>query len=147
MEIVIDEWIVHYMSDPEKHEIIFRFLKKVFKKCDRFVTVRGRGLDQKIWQIAKKSAYWNPESRRLVKWFMGSFRHNSKKFHILEESNISLPLELEQETPPDDLYLVKAAIATKSFIVTTDYKLKRKLSHWKEITVYMVDEFLDLYDC
>lgn len=146
MEIVIDEWIVHYLSDPEKQEIVFKFLMKVFEKCDRFVTIRGKGLDQKIWQIAKKSGYWNPESRRLVKWFMGNFRHNSKKFHVIEDS-ISLPLNLKEETPPDDEYLVKAAVITKSFILTTDYKLKEKLSHQKEVVVCMVDEFLDQYDC
>ena len=148
MEIIVDEWIVHYISDPPKRGAVFEFLKKVLEKCDRFVTIRGEGLDQKIWRMAKESGQWEPESRTFVKWFMASFRQNSEKFRILEESNaIPVPLELEQETPSDDLYLVRAAITTGGFILTTDYRLKEKLSQKQELTICIVDEFLNRYDC
>lgn len=147
MEIVLDEWIYHYISNPRKRETIFQFLENVLRKCDRFVTIRGKGLDQKIWAMAKKSSYWDDTGRKLVKWFMGSFRFNTKKFYVLEESNATaLPAELEQETPSADRYLVQAAITTGGFILTTDTKLKENLSNRPEVTVCIVDEFLDHYD-
>ncbi|MFQ6087773.1 MAG: hypothetical protein ACE5K0_02585 [Candidatus Methanofastidiosia archaeon] len=79
MEITIDEWVVHYISDPKKHKIVSDFLEKVLKKCDKFVTIKGEGLDHKMWRMAKKSGYWKPESRKLAKWFMLSFRLNNEK--------------------------------------------------------------------
>lgn len=148
MEITIDEWIVHYLSDPQKRELAFDFLDKVLKKCDRFVTIKGEALDQKIWWMAKKSGNWDFKGRSIVKWFMASFRQNSEKFRLLKKSNAKpLPSELEQNTPPDDLYLVKAAITTDSFILTTDERLKEKLSHRKDLAIRIVDEFLSQYDC
>jgi len=148
MEIVIDEWIVHFISDPQKREVVREFLKKVLEKCDRFVTVRGEGLDRKIWRMVKESGQWEPESRELVKKFMARFRHNSKKFRILEGPNMRpVPSELKRKTPSDDLYLVKAALSTGGFILTTDYRLKEKLSQEQELTIHLVDEFLGQYDC
>lgn len=148
VEIIVDEWIVHYMSNSENRGKIFQFLRKLLEKCDRFVTIRGEGLDQKIWKMAKRSAYWSPESRNLVKWFMANFRTNSKKFLIIEESEtVPLSPDLNQKTPSDDKYLVKAALTTGGCILTTDSKLKEILSDWKELKVYMADEFIDQYDC
>lgn len=148
MEIVVDEWIVDYIADPQKRGAVFEFLEKVLEKCDRFVTIRGEGLDQKIWQMAKESGRWKPEGRSLAKWFMRSFRNNTDKLHILEKSNaMPVPPALEEKTPSDDLYLVRAAISTGGFILTTDYRLKERLSHEQELDIRMVDEFLDHYDC
>lgn len=148
MEITLDEWIVHYLSDPQKRELAFEFLDKILKKCDRFVTIEGEALDQKIWKMAKKSGNWDPVGRSIVKWFMASFRQNSEKFRLLKKSKTTpLPPELERNTPPDDLYLIKAAITTSSFILTTDERLKEKLSHRKDLAIRIVDEFLRNYNC
>ncbi|MEW6620289.1 MAG: hypothetical protein AB1422_13310 [bacterium] len=152
LNIVIDEWIIHFISPkestPEKQKIVFEFLQKVFEKCDKFVIIKGGKLEKKIWGIAKESGNWRPEIRSLVKNFIYQFRTNSKKFEILEENNlIPLSSELIQETPEDDLYLVKAAISTKSCILTTDNRLKEKMVSRKELSIYLVDEFLKNYDC
>lgn len=148
MEITIDEWIVHYISDPEKFETTVEFLEKVFNKCDRFVTIKGEGLDRKIWQMDKKSSRWDPKGRKFVKWFMANFRHNSEKFLVLDESGLKpLHPDLEKATPPDELYLVKAATTTESSILTTDNRFKERLSHRKELTFHIVDEFLNHYNC
>lgn len=151
MEITVDDWIVHFIaqSDLQKRKDVLRFLEKLFQKCDKLVAVKGGGLMQKIWQMSKESGDWDVASRSLAKYFFRSFLANSNKFLILEESNLKpLSKELEQETPPDDLYLVKAAInTTDRFILTTDDRLKEKLSHRQELTIRLMDEFLPQYDC
>ena len=126
----------------------FEFLQKVFSKCDKLTTLKGEGLDNKIWQMAKESGHWDYVGRSFVKWFMAYFRHNNEKFHVIvNQDSISVPAEIEEETPEDDLYLVKAAIISESPILTTDRRLKERLSHREELTIHLLDEFLDNYDC
>lgn len=143
MEITIDEWIVHFISDPQKREWTLTFLEKVFQKCDRLVTIRGAPLMKKIWRMSKESGNWDPTGRSFAKYFFINFISNSNKFRLLDESELKpLPVELERETPHDDLYLVKAAMNTADrLILTTDSRLKEKLSHMREPTIHLVDEF------
>lgn len=148
MQITVDEWIAHFISDPQKRKDALKFLEKLLQKSDKLVTLRGGPLNRKIFRMAEESATWDSAGRDFVKWFMGEFL-NSENFLMLYESNLQpLSKELEQETPSDDLYLVKTAINTADrFIVTTDNRLKEKLSHRQELTIRLVDEFLQQYDC
>jgi hypothetical protein len=148
VEITIDEWIVHFLSEKNKREIALDFLNKVHRKCDRLVTVRGGSLDQKIWNMAKISQNWDIEGRIIAKWFMSDFRNNSKKFLVLEEPDLEpLPPGLEHEIPEDDVYLAKTAVSTSDhLIVTTDTRLKERLSGRIELTIRLVDEFLKTYN-
>jgi len=149
MEITIDEWIVHFISEPQKREVAVKFLEKIHQKCDKLVTIRGGALDQKIWTMAKSSQSWDAEGRKLVKWFMWEFRNNSNKFRVLEESDAEpLSADLGREVPEDDLYIVKTTICTSDrLIVTTDGKLRDRLSGRPELIVRLVDEFLETYNC
>jgi len=149
MEITIDEWLVHYISDPQRCEMAFKFLDKVFRKCDKFVTINDKGLMQKIYQMSRDSANWEPASRRIAKYFFASFMVNSSKFHRLDPSTINqLPDDLRQQIPNDDIYLVETAMNTEAkFILTTDGRLKERLSGWKDLNIQLVDEFLQEYDC
>jgi len=149
MEIIVDEWIVHFISWSQKREVVVKFLEKVHQKCDKLVTMRGKALDEKIWSMAKSSQSWDIGSRRLVKWFMGEFRNNPNKFRALEELDTEpLSADLEREIPEDDLYLVKTAMCTSDrLIVTTDGRLKERLSGRPELIVRLVDEFLEAYNC
>jgi len=147
MEITVDEWIVHFISWSQKREVAVKFLEKIHQKCDKLVTMRGKALDEKIWNMAKSSQSWDIGSRRLVKWFMGEFRNNPNKFRVFEELNMGqLPADLEREIPEDDLYLIKTALCTSDhLIVTTDGRLKDKLSGRSELIIRLVDEFLETY--
>lgn len=149
MEITVDEWIVYFISDPQRRKDALRFLEKLFQKCDKLCTMGGEALDQKIWRMDKESENWDPIGRRFVKWFIAQIRINPNKFRILEGSDLKiLPADLEQETPPDDLYLVKAAMNTADkLILTTDSKLKERLSSKQELIILLVNEFLPQYDC
>jgi predicted nucleic acid-binding protein len=146
MEIVLDEWIVHYILSKRNRKKAFDFLEKVFNKCDRFVTIEGEGLVKKIYKMAKKSGNLDVECRLLVKWFMAKFPTHSKKFQVLETSSeIILPNKLKGINLKNDLYLVKAAIATGGTIVTTDRKLKEKLTDVREINIQIFEDFFRQY--
>jgi len=149
MEITADEWIVHFINESEKREIAIKFLEKIHQKCDKLVAIRGEALDQKIWDMAKSSQGWDVAGRRLAKWFMRVFRNNSDKFRTLEESDIEpLSPDLENGIPNDDIYLVKTAMCTSDrLIVTTDGRLKDRLSGRQDLIVRLVDEFLEEYNC
>jgi len=149
MEITVDEWIVHFIYESQKREVAVKFLEKIHQKCDKLVAIRGEALDQKIWDMAKSSQNWDIGGRRLAKWFMRVFRNNSNKFRTLEELNMEpLSVDFEREIPDDDRYLVKTAMCTSDkLIVTTDGKLKERLSGRQELIVRLVDEFLEAYNC
>jgi len=148
MEITVDEWIVHFIYESQKREVAVKFLEKIHQKCDKLVAIRGEALDQKIWGMAKNSQSWDIEGRRLAKWFMRVFRNNSDKFRTLEELNMEpLPRDLEQEIPNDDLYLIRTAMCTSDrLIITTDGRLKERLSGRRELKVRLVEEFLEAYN-
>lgn len=148
MEITVDEWLIHYISEPERRNEVFTFLQTVKEKCDSFVTIRGGNLERKIWRMSKASGYWSPDGRALVKWFMFEFRKNSSRFHLVEQAEVvTISSELENKTPSKDLYLVKCAMTTGSIIVTTDNRLRECLSDVGELTISSVDEFISQYDC
>lgn len=111
--------------------------------------MKGGGVTQKIWWMSKASENRALPARILVRYFLGSFLWNGEKFHLLDESNLKpVPPEIGQETPQDDRYLVKTAMNTQDkLILTTDRRLKKKLSHRQELTIHLVDEFLQQYDC
>jgi len=149
MEITVDEWIVHFIYESQKREVVAKFLEKIRQKCDKLVTIRGEALDQKIWNMAKISQSWDIGGITLVKWFMREFRNNPNKFRVIEKINIKpLSADLEREIPEDDLYLVKTAMSTSDhLIVTTDVRLREKLSRRPELSVQLIDEFLEVYNC
>ena len=148
MEIVIDEWIVHHIGDADKQGAVFHFLQHVLAKCDKFVTIKGEALPEKMLRMTQSPAWWDPVGRELAKRLWREFLWNSEKFRLLEHSDlVAVPAKLERQTPPDDLYLVRAALTTSGVIVTTDTELNEILSPWADISICMVDEFLSSYDC
>ena len=66
MEIVVDEWIVHFIYESQRREVVTRLLEKIIK-CDKLVTIREEALDQKIWSMAKTSRNWDVGGLLLVK--------------------------------------------------------------------------------
>jgi len=148
VDIVIDEWIVHYIAEPDKRNTALGFLERLLAKCDCLVTMKGGGLDRKVFQMAEECAGCEVKSMKLAKWFMKVFRWNSDKFRVLEESEAAvLPSGLEKAWPQDDLFLLKATLSTGAPILTIDGGLKSVASETKEVVVRMLDEFIEEYDC
>jgi predicted nucleic acid-binding protein len=147
MNITINEWIFHYISDQEKSELVHSFLQKLLEKCDKIVLKRSSPLMEKIWKLSKVSQYWEPKRRLLAKFFINSFIKNSYKCVILENHEIpEIPQQLLSIIPSDDIYLIETAYATEDkFILTTDQKLQTILSPYHEFKIELVETFLLKY--
>ncbi|MEM3341137.1 MAG: hypothetical protein QW728_00425 [Thermoplasmata archaeon] len=148
MEITIDKWRVHYISEPNKCAEAFSFLEKVFEKCDKLVTLEDAKFTKKIWNMSKESVHWDSARRKAARYFFRYFLYNSNKFSILKKTSI-IPIsdELRRKVPEDDVYLVDTAINTKDrLILTTDSRLKEKLSITTEVKVILLDDFLSEYE-
>jgi hypothetical protein len=144
MKITINEWIFHYISSQEKSKLVYRFLQKLWEKCDKIVLKRSSPLMKKIWRLSKDCQYWEPERRTLAKYFINSFIKNPHKCVILENHEIrAIPQQLLSVIPSDDIYLVETAYTTEDkFILTTDQKLQNILSSYCEFKVELVERFL-----
>ena len=149
MEIVLDEWICHYVQDAAAdHSTLLSFLEKLVEKCDRFVTVRGAALDQKIWVMCRDCYQWSPTACDLARYFIRSIRIDPHKFRTVENEDLAdLPPDVEGLVPEDDTYLIKVALAVGAPILTTDRRLRDGLSGQRGLHFLMADEFLTSYDC
>jgi len=147
MEITIDEWIIHYLAEKNKIIIESEILEKIYKKCDKFVILKGERFYQKISRFEKESK--DRVSIILVKNFIRRFIRNSNKTILLEDSDVmDLPDDLEKITPGKDKFLVKTALLTKDkLILTTDAKLKEKINGMHGLNIVLIDEFIISYDC
>jgi len=147
MEITIDEWLIHYISDQEKARVAYYFLEKVFKKCDRFVTLKNGKLDKKVFWLSKQSGEWEPKRRIVAKYFFNYFFMNSEKFFRMDESETpEMPENIARLTPEDDIYLIRTALKTEEkLVLTSDVRLREKLSEISDIKILLVNEFLSDY--
>jgi len=147
LEIVLDEWIVHFIADPAKQKETGHLLTSVFRKCDRFVTVAGSPLAQKLYEMCKGYRRFDSAGRALAKMFIMRFLDNSEKLHRIPTDVAAVPEDLTSEVKEDDRYLVRAALATRDkLILTTDGPLKEALDGKHGIRVRLVDEFVEEYN-
>jgi hypothetical protein len=147
MEITIDEWLIYYISDQEKAGIAYGFLEKVFKKCDRFVALKNGKLDKKVFWLSKQSGQWEPKRRIVAKYFFNNFFMNSEKYFRIDESEPpEMPENIARLVPEDDVYLIRTALKTEEkLVLTSDLRLREKLSKISDIKILLVDEFLSDY--
>ena len=129
-DLIIDEWLWSDLAGEntidEQRETI-EFLKAIFNKCDRIVTVKGSRFDQKFFELFRHS---DITRLSIAKFFKARFWYNSQKSLMLEEDQLqSLPEALAAEIEQTDHYLVRAYLTSDaSKIVTTDNPLKEALT-------------------
>ena len=148
--LVIDEWLWADLSGdneddkPGSQKEAIGFLQKVFKKCDRFVIVRGSPFANKIYQFFKKAQ--ERRQKEIANFFTAEFLHNSKKSHIIEQAELAvLPEAISRNVKQEDHYLAQAYFAaTAKVIITTDGPLKKTLSQ-NQIPCELRDDFLAKY--
>jgi len=129
MELVVDEWLPHYIEERDKNEFLLKFLEKIYEKCDSLVISRQGPVRKKIHRIMNKASHWKDNNqRRLFKYFITSFLRNSNKVLLIEEHTIpELPENIAKILPEDDHFLYRIALARgECVILTTDKKLKMK---------------------
>jgi hypothetical protein len=144
-DIVIDEWLWSDLSGDNSTEAqreAFEFIQAIYDKCDRIVTVKGSQFYQKALIFWK---YTDINRRKISKYYMGRFLHNSHKSVNLEESSLKpIPVHISEATKKDDHYLIQAYLTTEaSVIVTTDNPLKDAINN--DINCQHRDEFIASY--
>jgi len=149
MEIVVNEWLLHYLCPDAKEcdtNCAFQFIKVWIKGSDKVVIRRQSPFTKKLYAFMKASeSHSDFIKKRFVRLF--KFSLDSDKTIVVDECDInSLPQELEAKTPPKDKYLIELAYSRPgSIIVTTDTKLKEKLQDEVDLKIYLLEEFLQNY--
>lgn len=124
-DLVIDEWLwsdLAQVNGVERQRQAAQFLEAVFKKCDKFVTVRGSAFDEKAGSLWKHTDLLR---RTIARIYNERFAYNSEKNIILEQSDLSaLDPEIAKDVKQPDQYLIQAQRAANAqLIVTTDSPL------------------------
>jgi predicted nucleic acid-binding protein len=81
--------------------------------------------------------------------FLGYLLRDSNKTTMMEEEEVpQLPEDIAKNCPPDDIYLMELALFSNDrTIITTDRKLKEKMSPFPILKVLIFSDFIQIYDC
>lgn len=163
--LVVDEWIweEEILRDQEKQNIAFKFLNKVYEKCDCLVIVKNSPFVKKFNTLCKRQHQAQDQIvRGIIKLFKDCFLYNLKKCIKYEETELrplsDFPVsdfpDIEKEVKEDDRYLVRASLTaqtstrTNVLLITTDKPLIEVVSKYStkySISCKHVDEFLHWY--
>ena len=149
MDIVIDEWIVHYIEEEENYLIAFEVLSRIYDKCDNLLTLENGPLMKKIYGLMKMTSCWNdPKQIMVAKYFINYFVQNSKKFKRIDEEDIQeIPEDMRNKiSDPSDTFLFEGLHTSKDgIILTTDERLKNETD--LPVKIELLKDFLENYDC
>ena len=88
----------------------------------------------------------DPRGRQISQLFHSLLRDSNRVVRTTPEDLPPIALELREKTPPEDLYLVLAYLATDAdLLVTTDEKLHSALAQRDEVDCRLRNEFLVSY--
>lgn len=148
MDIVIDEWIVHYIEEEDNYLIAFEILSRIYDKCDNLMTLENGPLISKIHTLMKELSRWNdPKQISIAKFFISNFVLNSKKFKRLDQDEIHELSDEEKENISDasDTFLFEALYTSEDgIILTTDERLKNETS--LPARIELVRDFIEQYN-
>lgn len=149
MEIVVDEWLLHYICPnalSSEKSIAFEFINRLVEKCDKMV------IGRKTPFISKFYIYWNefrgyPEVYKHFKKLNELIFYNSDKTILVNNiDETEIPEEIVEKAKNDDRYLIKLVFFSKEkIIVTTDKPLQEIYTNEKNLKIYLVDEFLNSF--
>jgi len=147
--IITDEWLFSDIcgeSGLALQEQAIQFLLRVLQVCDKIVIVRRSPFEEKIYKLFKISAR-NLRLKAFSQFFKTAIFANSLKATFVNiECLPQLPNKLLEIVPRDDWYLIQAHLKiSNSIIITTDGKLKDRLSNYKFIKIYIRDSFIRDY--
>ena len=149
MEIVVNEWLLHYLC-PDAQEsdrmTAVRFVNILVRKCDKMVIKRNSPFVVKFYRFMKQFESDTSSKQRFSKLNRLLFLDSDRTI-IADESELKeLPKEIADKTPPDDKYLIELWYAKQDRIVlTTDTKLKDKLKDIPGLKICLLQEFLEEY--
>jgi hypothetical protein len=146
VEIVVDEWLLEYMrpdAEADDRLLALRFVNAWKRRCDRLLLRSPSPFVNKFYRFMKSFGRDLEFKGRFSKLNLLLFR-NSLKTRILGEGDApSLPKEVADMIPSDDRYLIEAASCSEErVLVTTDERLRERLSHLTGFVAYSPAEFL-----
>lgn len=146
MEIVINEWLLEYLrpdaQESDKRQAV-HFLNVFLKKRDILVIKRNSPFVDKFYRFMKQFGSDTGFKKNFSKLHHILFRDADRTIIVNENDLQDLPEEIADRTPADDLYLIELWYANKERIVlTTDVRLKDKLSDISGLNIYLLAEFL-----
>ena len=147
MLYVLNEWVFHDLlgeNDGEAFRETAEFLTSFAVSNDRLVIPNEERWKRKAFQLMELS---HPLGRDFSKLFHGLLRDSNRAFLVTDEDEAPpISQELQNQTPPEDLYLVLAYVATNAnLLITTDEKLHSALAQHDEVNCQMRNEFLTSY--
>jgi len=147
MEIVVNEWLLEYLRSDARQEdkaLASEFVNDWLNARHKVVIKRNSPFTSKFYRYMGQSTRSIACRKRFSSLFQILFV-DSDRTRILDDCDItSLPPDLVDKVPSDDLYLIELWHSVPgSVVVTTDEKLRQKLrEHDSSAKIYLLQEFL-----
>ena len=146
MLLLLNEWVFEDLLGENGVDVFTEtgmFLNAFYHSDDRLVIPSEKRWNDKAFRLMNMTA---PQQRLLSKLFHSLKRDSTRAVHVKAEELPSISRELQENTPPEDLYLVLAYISSAAdLIVTTDEKLHAALSLHDGINSQLRGDFLASY--
>ena len=146
MLYVLNEWVFHDLlgeNGDNRFKDTGRFLVAFHRSDDRLVTPPKRRWNEKAYRLMQTT---DPRGRQISQAFHSLLRDSNRAVRHTPEDLPAISQELQELTPPEDLYLVLAYVATNAdLLVTTDEKLHAALAQSDEVSCQLRSEFLAAY--
>ncbi len=148
MEIVLNEWLLHYSkydAEKEKKELVYRFITCI-KKKDIKIIINWECPFIKKFQLLWDASKQDQVSSALFKT-LNYLMLNSEKVKYTEFDDIrTIPKEIVDLCPDDDLYLMQLAYHSQErIIITKDIRIFEKFKERAEIKFLTPEDFLERY--
>jgi hypothetical protein len=146
MLYVLNEWVFHDLlgeNGDDTFKETGRFLVSFHRSDDRLVTPPKRRWNEKAYRLMQTT---DPRGRQISQAFHSLLRDSNRAVRHTPEDLPAISQELQELTPPEDLYLVLAYVATDAdLLVTTDEKLHSALAQRPEVDCQLRNDFLVSY--
>ena len=146
MLYVLNEWVFHDLlgeNGDDTFKDTGRFLVAFHRSDDRLVTPPERRWNEKAYRLMQMT---DPRGRQISQLFHSLLRDSNRAVRPTPEGLPAIAQVLRDETPPEDLYLVLAYLATDAdLLVTTDEKLHSALAQRDEVDCRLRNGFLVAY--
>ena len=146
MLYVLNEWVFHDLlgeNGDDAFKDTGRFLVAFHRSDDRLVAPPERRWNEKAYRLMQMT---DPRGTQISQLFHNLLRDSNRAIRPTHEDFPQISQELQEQTPPEDLYLVLAyAVTDADLLVTTDEKLHAALSQSGEVNCQLRNEFLVSY--
>ena len=145
MEIVINEWLLHYSKHDSKlmkKKIVYDFLICLQNKQFKIIVNWKSKFKEKFYHFWEDSKH-DDRSNILFKLLSYLLFNSDKTELLIREGTDLIPFEIKKICPDDDLYLFELAYYSKNrIIITMDGRLIDRMKDNTDIHFFLPEEFL-----